>query len=216
MDADFWRQRWRNNQIAFHEGTANALLVRYFDGSYGRKGSRVFLPLCGKTRDIGWLMSQGYRIAGAELSETAVQQLFTELDVTPARTVLGNLTLFSAEGIDIFVGDIFDLSADVLGVVDVVYDRAALVALPEELRPSYAAHLMQVTAMAPHFLITFEYDQTLMDGPPFSVTAEEIRRCYGDRYDLKQLDGIDVAGGLKGKCAATETVWLLRTDVLEA
>ncbi len=212
MDAEFWHRRWQNNEITFHEGKANALLVRYFEQLFGQPGSRVFLPLCGKSRDIGWLMSKGYPVAGAELSETAIEQLFSDLGVDPERSELGNLMQYSADGIDIFVGDIFHLSASVLGAIDVVYDRAALVALPEEMRRRYAAHLMQITKMAPQFLITFEYDQTKMDGPPFSVTGDEVSRCYGDRFDTTRKASVDIAGGLKGRCAATENLWLLRAD----
>jgi len=208
MDAGFWHRRWRKNEIAFHEGKANSLLVDHFETVFGKAGSRVFLPLCGKTRDIGWLMARGYHVAGAELSSTAVDQLFSELHIEPERSDLGSLTRYSAKGIDIFVGDIFDLSKGVLGTVDVIYDRAALVALPDEMRRRYAAHLMQITAMAPQFLICFVYDQTQMDGPPFSVAAEEVHRCYGDRYDLQRKASINVAGGLKGKCVATENLWL--------
>ena len=216
MDAEFWHRRWQNNEIAFHEGKANGLLVNYFEELFGQRGSRVFLPLCGKTRDIGWLMSKGYRVAGAELSETAIEQLFKDLGIEPDRSEVGDLMLHSAEGIDIFVGDIFQLSASTLGAIDVVYDRAALVALPEEMRRHYAAHLAEITKLAPQFLITFEYDQSEMDGPPFSVIGEEIYRCYGDRYDLRRRASVDVAGGLKGKCAATEHLWLLRTELAEA
>lgn len=212
MEAEFWHQRWQKGEIGFHEGEANALLVRYFQAWFGQRNSRVFLPLCGKTRDIGWLMAKGYRVAGAELSETAIEQLFRDLGVQPERTGQGDLTRYSADGIDIFVGDIFDLSADGLGEVDVIYDRAALVALPLEMRQRYAAHLMQMTAMAPQFLITFDYDQSAMDGPPFSVTDEDIARCYGDRYERRRIASEDVAGGLKGVCAATENVWLLRAN----
>lgn len=210
MDADFWHQRWQNNQIAFHEGKANELLARHFKNLYGKENSRVFLPLCGKTRDIDWLLSEGYQVAGAELSKTAIDQLFDELAVTPERSVIGSLTQYSAQGIDIFVGDLFDLSAQRLGNVDVVYDRAALVALPEAMRSRYATHLMQITAKAPQFLITFAYDQSLMDGPPFSVTEVEIRRCYGDDVALASIVSVDVEGGLKGKCTATESLWTLR------
>jgi len=212
MDADFWHRRWRKNEIAFHEGNGNLLLVRHFDELCGEQVGRVFLPLCGKTRDIGWLMSRGKHVAGSELSETAVEQLFKDLDVKPERSDLGKLTRYTADGIDIFVGDIFDLSADVLGSVDVVYDRAALIALPAAMRPRYAAHLMKLTNIAPQFLLTFEYDQNLMDGPPFSVTEEEIRRCYDERCDLKRIVSVDVAGGLKGKCAASENLWLLQAS----
>ena len=215
MDAEFWHRRWQNNEIAFHEGKANGLLVSYFEEQFGQRGRRVFLPMCGKTRDIGWLMSKGYRVAGAELSKTAIEQLFGDLAIEPDRSEVGDLMMYSAEGIDIFVGDIFQLTASALGAIDVVYDRAALVALPEEMRPRYAAHLGQMTKLAPQFLITFEYDQSEMDGPPFSVNGEEIRRCYGDRYDLRHKASVDVAGGLKGKCAAVEHLWLLRREFAE-
>lgn len=212
MDAEFWHRRWQENEIAFHEGEANHLLAKHFEDTCGKPGSRVFLPLCGKTRDIDWLMSRGYRVAGAELSQTAVEQLFADLEITPERAALGSLSRYSADGIDIFVGDIFDVTPEVLGTIDVIYDRAALVALPEDMRPRYATHLMRITAMAPQFLITFTYDQTLMDGPPFSISDEEIRRCYGDRYDQERITEVDVPGGLKGLRVATESVWLLRPD----
>ncbi len=210
MDSAFWHQRWQKNEIGFHQGEADALLVRHFKRLFGTEGSRVFVPLCGKTRDIGWLLSQGYRVAGAELSPIAVGQLFTDLGLEPEKAELGGLTRYSAERIDIFVGDIFELSRELLGPVDVIYDRAALVALPGAMRESYAAHLVRLTATAPQFLLTFAYDQSQMDGPPFSVPAELVQACYADHYELQRLATQDVAGGLKGRCAATETLWLLR------
>ncbi|MEZ5906174.1 MAG: thiopurine S-methyltransferase [Geminicoccaceae bacterium] len=210
MDEGVWHSRWQRNEIGFHEGVANALLAEHFEAAVGTPGGRVFLPLCGKTHDIGWLLAQGYRVAGAELSRLAVDQLFGELGIAPEVTNLGKATRCSADGIDIFVGDLFDLTADMLGPVDAVYDRAALVALPATMRGRYAAHLRQVTEAAPQFLISFEYDQSRMDGPPFSVPDAEIRRLYGDHYALTRLVSTAVAGGLKGRCPATEHVWLLR------
>lgn len=215
MEAEFWHERWQNDQIAFHEGEANALLARLFEEAFGQPGGRVFLPLCGKTRDIAWLMSRGYRVCGAELSKMAVDQLFVELGIEPDRTDLGRLEHYHADGLDIFVGDIFELSADILGAVDVIYDRAALVALPDEMRKHYAVHLMQITAIAKQFLICFDYDQTQMPGPPFSVSGDEVHRCYGERYDIEQVASVDIAGGLKRKCAATENLWLLRATSKE-
>ena len=122
------------------------------------------------------------------------------------------MRLYSAENIDIFVGDIFDLSAGMLGGVDAVYDRAALVAMPEQTRPRYAAHLVEITDGAPQLLVCYEYDQRLMDGPPFSVGQEEVKQLYSNNYDLKLIASIDVPGGLKGYSAVKESVWLLRSD----
>jgi len=210
MDPDFWHLRWRENRIGFHQAAANAMLVKHIDALDLPAGARIFLPLCGKTNDIGWLMSQGYRVAGAELSRLAIDQLFQDLGLTPEITELGALTRFSAANIDIFVGDILALTADLLGPIDASYDRAALVALPRDMRARYADHMARITANAPQFLICFEYDQSLMTGPPFSVNADEVARVYAAQYRLTDHDAADVAGGLKGICPAIERVWLLR------
>lgn len=209
MDASFWHQRWQQNQIGFHKNEVNPLLVRYFDRLALSGGARVFVPLCGKTLDIGWLLSRGCRVAAAELSETAVEQLFDGLRLVPDIAAAGRVRRYAAAGVEVFVGDIFAIDAALLGPVDAVYDRAALVALPDLIRGRYADHLARITATAPQLLLCFVYDQRLMDGPPFSVSDDEVRERYGERYQLTRLASVDVPGGLKGRCAAREHVWLL-------
>lgn len=211
MDANFWQQRWEKNETAWHESKANPLLVKHFHELSSAKDRRVFVPLCGKTLDIGWLLSHGYRVAGAELSQLAIEQLFMDLGLQPDISAVGEVQQWSAKHIDIFVGDIFALSRKLLGPVDAVYDRAALVALPEQMRPRYSAHLTEVTNRAPQLLVCYEYDQRVMDGPPFSVGNGEVDRHYGREFDLRLLASVDVPGGLKGKCSAKENVWLLRS-----
>jgi thiopurine S-methyltransferase len=212
MDASFWHQRWEKNEIAFHQTTANPLLVEYFHQLSLAKGNRIFVPLCGKTLDISWLLSNGYCVAGAELSQIAIEQLFMELGVQPTISGVGEVDQWSAKDIDIFVGDIFAVSRKILGPVDAVYDRAALVAFPEEMRNRYTAHLTEITDKAPQLLITYDYDQNAMEGPPFSVSNEEVKRHYRVNYDVTLIASADVPGGLKGKCAAKENVWLLKNE----
>lgn len=209
MDASFWHAKWEKNEIGFHLDEVNPLLREHLASLEAASGSRLFLPLCGKTRDIAWLLAAGYRIAGAELSRLAVEQLFAELDVIPEVADAGTLTRFSAPDLDIYVGDIFALTADQLGAIDAVYDRAALVALPEAMRGRYAGHLAALTGRARQLLIAYEYDQRLQNGPPFSVCPDEVRRLYSPQYALTLLASVEVAGGLRGKCPATEHVWVL-------
>ncbi|MFK7964243.1 MAG: thiopurine S-methyltransferase [Burkholderiaceae bacterium] len=218
MEASFWHQRWEDEQIAFHEKRGNHLLTQYFkrlssSGVATRASAtptRVFLPLCGKTLDIGWLLAQGCQVAGAELSELAIRQLFDELGVTPQVSKAGQLMHFQAPDIDMFVGDIFDLSREALRPVDAIYDRAALVALPDEMRLRYARHLTHITANAPQLLICFEYEQSQMEGPPFSIDAAQVALQYKDQYAIEFLGAREVPGGLKGRVAANESAWLLR------
>ncbi|NGZ60435.1 MAG: thiopurine S-methyltransferase [Nitrospira sp. LK265] len=210
MDPSFWHQRWEKNEIGFHEDKANPLLVKHFRELSVTKGCRIFVPLCGKTLDISWLLSRGYRVAGAELSQLAIEQLFMGLGMKPEIATVDNVEQWSANNLDIFVGDIFELSGTMLGAVDAVYDRAALVAFPADLRTRYSAHLTGMTDKAPQLLICYEYDQSLMEGPPFSVSDEEVHRHYATTYDLTLIASTQVAGGLKGKAPAKENVWLLK------
>lgn len=214
MEANFWHQRWERGEIGFHESQVNPALVEHLGRLELARGSRIFLPLCGKTLDIDWLLAQGHRIVGVELSPLAINELFVSLDLTPVITPTGALTRYSAKNIDIWVGDIFDLSSSMLGTVDAVYDRAALVALPEDMRNRYAAHLISLTHTAPQLLITYEYDQQLYDGPPFSVHEEELQRHYDATYQLELLAQSQIAGGFKGKVNAAIATWLLRRTKL--
>lgn len=208
MDADFWHAKWDKNEIGFHLHEVNPLLAEHFATLGLSPGNRVFVPLCGKTRDILWLLAAGYRVVGAELSQLAVEQLFGDLELTPAITPSGAYKRYAADDIDVFVGDIFALNGKDIGPVDGIYDRAALVAMPGEMRARYATHLPALTEQAPQLLITYEYDQRLQPGPPFSVSHDEVRACYGHRYQLSLIASRDVPGGLKGQCPAMEHVWI--------
>ena len=208
MDPDFWHARWSQNQIGFHEPQENPLLLAHIQALALAPQARVFLPLCGKTKDIGWLLSQGIQVAGAELSPLAVDQLFADLGVVPAITQQGELRRYQADGLTVFAGDIFALTPDLLGHIDAVYDRAALVALPAAMRQRYAAHLTALTQSAPQLLICFAYDQSRFSGPPFSVSGQEVTSLYGARYDIRALADQPAKGGLKAR-AASEQVWHL-------
>ncbi|WP_394559796.1 thiopurine S-methyltransferase [Aquipseudomonas alcaligenes] len=212
MEHDFWHSRWASGQIGFHLPSANPLLTRHFAALDLTPGSRVLLPLCGKSLDIAWLLDAGHPVVGVELSELAVQQLFAELGCTPRITrVNADLQSYETDGLTLFVGDIFTLSRALMGPVAAIYDRAALVALPPTMRQRYANHLAEISARAPQLLISFDYDQSQLPGPPFAVPASELAQLYGSHYRLQQLASQPLEGGLKGQCPATEVVWYLQS-----
>lgn len=209
MDTSFWHERWQIKDIGFHEGEANAFLVTHVAALKLMPGARIFLPLCGKTRDIAWLLSQGYQVVGIELSEIAVRELFSELEIEADVVVMGQFMHFHAKDIDIYVGDYFDLTQKQLGPIDAVYDRAALVALPLDTRKRYTHHLQKISGRAPQLLICYEYDQSQLEGPPFSISQQEIRQHYANSFDITLLEQCDVEGCIRGQVEAEEGAWLL-------
>ncbi len=209
MHAAFWHQRWQDNQIGFHLTAPHPLLSRYIAAHSLPTGSTVFVPLCGKTLDIAYLLNNGYQVRAIELSEIAVQQLFESMGIMPSITQEGDLQCYAADRLTVYVGDVFKLTKSILGNVDWVYDRAALVALPLEMRLRYVSHLQQMTSHAPQLLMAIEYDQQVMEGPPFAIDSEMVKDYYQPNYDCQLLAEQAIEGGLKGKVEAVEKFWLL-------
>ncbi len=187
MDPAFWHQKWHNGELGFHLPQVHPLLQRYLGELSLKAGQTLFLPLCGKTLDIGYLLEQGYSVIGAELSGKAVTDLFASLNRQPEITPWQGGNRYRQGDLTVFQGDIFLLTPDDLPTVDAIYDRAALIALPDTLRARYARHLQTLTHRARQLLITLEYDQQQMAGPPFSVDQEEVETRYGDHYRVTSL-----------------------------
>ena len=209
MQAEYWLKRWQSNDIGFHDGKVNPSLDRYFTNLNLPASSCVFIPLCGKTVDIHYLLNKGMYVVGVELSELAVRQLFIELALTPKVTKHGLLSAYQAQWICIWVGDVFALTADHLGHVDAIYDRGALVALPYAIRNQYAQHIITLSNAAPQLLITCVYDQSKRCGTPYSVSAAEIQSSYAKQYSLKILSCEKLSQGIKGVTPASIVVWLM-------
>lgn len=194
MDADFWHDRWENNLTGFHLDEVNPYLKANWSKLNLKPGDRVFVPLCGKTLDLIWLVDQGFKVIGIELSPLAVEAFFSENSLSAKKTQLGGLDFWQAGNISLICGDFFALTAEILGPVNGVYDRASLVALPPAMREEYAAKLTEITQSAPKLLVTLEYEQSKMDGPPFSVSEKEVKSLYQAHYTVKQLTAQDVLG----------------------
>ncbi|MCP5426152.1 MAG: thiopurine S-methyltransferase [Gammaproteobacteria bacterium] len=194
MEPKFWHDRWHKNEIGFHQETGNPHL-RAFWASLGLTARHhVFVPLCGKSRDMIWLAEQGHTVLGVELSEIAVRDFFREQALTPKKSSAGPFEVWEIDELRLLCGDFFDLQATDLSDVDGVYDRASLIALPEDMRKGYVRHLLKILPPdAPLLLVTLEYPQETMNGPPFSVHEEEVHALYGARYAvelLKTHDGL--------------------------
>lgn len=212
MEPDFWHERWKNNEIGFHSDAVNPYLIRYFHQLSLNPGARILVPLCGKSLDLHWFLDQGFQVVGVELSELAVEQLFHQLNARPSIVQHSHFKHYQAPGIDIWCGDLFNLTQAELGAVDGIYDRAALVALPETIRPQYTDLLVSLTGAVPQLLVSFDYDQNLLPGPPFSVNADYLTQYYAAHYRLTRLASEPVIGGLKGRSDVLEEAWLLQPD----
>ena len=207
MQHDFWHDKWQTNNIGFHQDQPHPLLTQHLQSLSLSSNARIFVPLCGKSLDLAWLIKQGYHVVGIDLSPIAIQALIIDLGLSFKEIQSGELTHYQHPQIELFVGDFFQLTAQQLGDIDAVYDRAALIALPPQMRSQYTQHLLDITKQAPQLLISLEYDQNLLQGPPFSVPEHELTEHYAMHYQIKLLE--TMTENLKGKVIAHENAWSL-------
>ncbi|ROR34158.1 thiopurine S-methyltransferase [Inmirania thermothiophila] len=178
MDPKFWIARWEQGQTGWHLPEVNPQLRRWWARLGLAAPGRVFVPLCGASLDLGWLAGRGHEVVGCELAPTAVARCFAEAGLEPAVAAAGALRRWRAGRLEILEGDFFRLDPETLGAVEAVYDRAALVAFPPAMRAHYVAHLRRLAPRAPQLLVTLDYPQEEMEGPPFAVPEAEVRARY--------------------------------------
>lgn len=193
MEAGFWLERWREGRTHFHQPRVMPLLCKHWPALRVPAGARVLVPLCGKSLDMPWLAAQGHRVLGVEISPLAVEQFFAEHGLQPTVRDSSQGRHYAAGDIEIICGDIFELDERTLAGCQGIYDRAALIALPADMRQAYVDHVYgHLPEGCAGLLITLDYPQEQMGGPPFSVPDEEIQALFASRTKAHVIERRDI------------------------
>lgn len=216
MQLDFWHDRWAAGKLGFHQQAINSQLRKFWKACAPEKGERVLVPLCGKSLDMLWLAGDGHEVVGIEISEIACRDFYRENNLRYTRMDGAPFVKFVGDRIALWCGDFFATTADGLGDTRAVYDRAALIALPEAMRADYAAQLSRLLRPSARvFLISMDYDEHKMEGPPFSVPEKAVRALFEGEFSVEIIarsSGPDAVGNLaeRGLDTLNEKVYLLR------
>jgi thiopurine S-methyltransferase len=189
MQTKDWLERWQKDHIGFHEGSVNTHLEKHISDFNLNSGDRIFMPLCGKAHDIAWLAKQGFEVIGIEIAGMAIEAFFSEFNMQYQQFQSDRFIMRKSGNIMLFEGDYFDLQSDDLADCKLVYDRAALIAIDESNRARYCSHMQAIApANCDMLLVTLDYDQAQMSGPPFSVPQDEVFQHYQSRYQIEALE----------------------------
>jgi thiopurine S-methyltransferase len=179
MGDTFWDKAWAEGRIGFHQAGVHVDLLAAAPWFLAEGPHRVLVPLCGKTVDLAWLGEQGHEVVGVELTEQGARAFFSERGLVPTEAPRGAYTALRAGRITILRGDIFDLHTAGEAPFTRIWDRAAMIALPPELRAPYQQLIAGVIASGATLLLNvLEYDATRMSGPPFCVPAAEVEAAF--------------------------------------
>ncbi len=189
MEPQFWHDKWETNDLAFHQDDFNPVLQRHWHGLDIPAGGKVFVPLCGKSKDMLWLAEQGYDVLGVELSEIAAQAFFDEHNLDATQDEVGPFPRYKSGRIQILCGDFFSLTPALLHDVAAVFDRASLIALPADMRMEYVnklSNLLQPGVKT--LLITLGYEDWQIRAPPHQVYDDEVKSLYKPWCGLELLE----------------------------
>jgi thiopurine S-methyltransferase len=215
MQEKDWLIRWQKNQIGFHDTKVNSHLKQYISASDLKPGDTIFLPLCGKSADITWVAEQGFKVIGVELSAIAIESYFAEQGLSFDQLKSGPFIARSSGNIYLLEGSFFDLRQQDLGDCSLVYDRASLIALDEPTRTKYAEWMQSIIGdKTDILLVTLNYNQSEMNGPPFAVSTDEVMRHYGSAFQvdtIRQTEIVDESPRwrAKGLSSLVESVYIL-------
>jgi thiopurine S-methyltransferase len=212
MNHEFWLERWTNQQIGFHLDQVNPNLLKFYPQLNLSAPSQILIPLCGKTKDILYFYQEGHHVTGVELSQIAADEFFQENNLTPHIEKQEKFIIYfwrdskRTGSITFVVGDFFQWSELNKNEFDLVYDRASMIALPTELRTQYVL-VLQKLRFHKIFLITLSYNQTLVEGPPFSVSPQDVSEFYKN-FKIEELDNHPSTREIP----TTEHVFLIRRN----
>lgn len=193
MQAEFWLKRWQDGETGWQQENTNSNLIRHWGELAPVPSGAVLVPLCGKSLDMLWLASRGHAVVGVELSAVAAESFFHDNNMDAKWSTHEGMPVMESGPFRIFCGDFFDINSQMLGPIDYIYDRAALIALPDSLRTRYAQQLgALVSPSARGLLLTIEYDSSRRDGPPFSISQIETESLLLSHFEINLLGENDI------------------------
>jgi thiopurine S-methyltransferase len=189
MELSYWQSRWKKGNTGFHQHNGYPGLRKYWQNLPIPKSPEVLVPLSGKSEDMRWIAECGGRITGVEISEIAVQQFFSRMEQKPKKISFANFDIYTLNNITIWCGDFLKLPQNKIPEFNLIYDKAALVALPLQKRKKYVEKVVSVAGPHTHILLHgFSYNQQEMNGPPFSIPEKEVKMLYGSEFSITLLE----------------------------
>lgn len=185
MESSFWKEVWNEGQIGFHQSEINKNLKRFAQKFKDR--STVLVPLCGKSKDMCYLTEQGHKVHGVEIVEKAIIEFKEENPAYWTHSTASEFEKFSSSEIDLYLGDFHRFSKLDMNY-ESIFDRASMIALPPEMRKVHAKELSTLTKKSGNILlITLEYPQEKVAGPPFSVPKYEVENLFEHEFHIEEI-----------------------------
>lgn len=189
MELSYWISRWRKEKTGFHMPGGYPGLKTYWNRLSLRTNPHVLVPLCGKSVDLVLIERFGARVLGVDISEKAILGFFNEQKRPFETDTYGDFIIRKSGNIEIWQGDFLKFPSNKCPQFDLIYDKAALTALPPHMQNRFVQTILKLAGGSASVLLHhFIYAQEQMPGPPFSISKSEITRLFSNHYTIQMLE----------------------------
>lgn len=190
MNKTYWLNRWETGNIRFNQPTPHRFLIKHYQSLGLHPHEQVFVPLCGKSIDMIWIMAQDQRVIGVEISPIAILDFLKENKLDAVEFKDGAFQVYQNASFTLYNGDLFNLTAKHLSEIKAVYDRGSLTAMPPNtLRSQYVDWVKNtIPENCKILLVVLEHGAPDVMEPPFSTTLEEVNLCFANQFSVTQLE----------------------------
>lgn len=189
MELSYWLSRWNKGHTGFHMEDGYPGLRTHWPKLPIPPDPVVLIPLAGKSIDILWIAERAQKVICNEISSIAIEQFFNEHKMAFTKTGLASFNIYRGKNIEFWCGDFMKLPVKKMGDIDLIYDKASIVALPDKMRFAYAKKISALSADKTNILMhLLSYNQSEMNGPPFSVDPTEVKRLFSEKFSVQLLE----------------------------
>ncbi len=210
---NLWKERWINGKTGWHGSEVNSNLIKHIHSIEPLNNAKILVPLCGKSLDMEWLAAKGASVVGVDLVREPLEQIFQDRNSVVQEDSIQGIAKLSDETLTVFHANIFDFNLDIDGPFDIIYDRAALVALSPENRERYVNHSLEL--LKPNgriLLITYDAPKKDLEGPPFPVRKNSVPTLFSAASQCTLLNQYTVTSDEEPRLKERNLDWS-RTEV---
>ena len=189
MELSYWLSRWKKGHTGFHMEEGYPGLSAHWPSLPIPSNPIVLIPLAGKSVDIKWISDRAQKVICSEISAAAIKQFFDQHKMKFSKTRFASFEIYQSQNIEFWCGDFMKLPLDKMSEIDLIYDKASIVALPDKMRISYSNKMISLSSDSTKILMhLLSYDQSEMTGPPFSVDPDEVKHLFSEKFDIQLLE----------------------------
>lgn len=169
LDANYWQNRYENNQVGWDLGIASDPIVNYIN-QLTDKNLNILIPGCGNAYEAEYLFKNGFKnVFVIDLAESPLENFKNRVPEFPNSNLIQ--------------GNLFELNQ----TFDLIIEQTMFCAIDPKLRKAYVQKVGELLAPTGKF-VGLLFNREFIGGPPFGGNKEEYLTYFSSCFRLTSME----------------------------